>query len=34
VLVVGVTLLLCLAAAGYPAWWASRRTPVESLRKA
>jgi len=33
-LVVGITLLLCLAAAGYPAWWASRRTPVESLRKA
>lgn len=34
VLVVVLTLLLCLLAAGYPAWWASRRTPVESLRKA
>lgn len=33
-LVVAVTLALCLLAAGYPAWWASRRTPVESLRKA
>ena len=33
-LVVALTLALCLLAAGYPAWWASRRTPVESLRKA
>lgn len=33
-LVVVLTLFLCLLAAGYPAWWASRRTPVESLRKA
>jgi lipoprotein-releasing system permease protein len=33
-LVVVLTLALCLLAAGYPAWWASRRTPVESLRKA
>ena len=33
-LVVVLTLVLCLLAAGYPAWWASRRTPVESLRKA
>jgi lipoprotein-releasing system permease protein len=32
--VVVLTLVLCLLAAGYPAWWASRRTPVESLRKA
>jgi lipoprotein-releasing system permease protein len=32
--VVVLTLALCLLAAGYPAWWASRRTPVESLRKA
>ena len=33
-LVVALTFVLCLLAAGYPAWWASRRTPVESLRKA
>ena len=33
-LVVVLTFALCLLAAGYPAWWASRRTPVESLRKA
>lgn len=33
-LVVTLTLALCLLAAGYPAFWASRRTPVESLRKA
>jgi lipoprotein-releasing system permease protein len=33
-LVIVLTLVLCLLAAGYPAWWASRRTPVESLRKA
>lgn len=34
VLVVAVTLGLCLLAASYPAWWASRRTPVDSLRRA
>ena len=33
-LVVVLTLFLCLIAAGYPAWWASRQTPVDSLRKA
>ena len=33
-LVVVLTFALCLLAAGYPAWWASRRSPVESLRKA
>jgi lipoprotein-releasing system permease protein len=32
--VVLLTLVLCLLAAGYPAWWASRQTPVDSLRKA
>jgi lipoprotein-releasing system permease protein len=34
VLVVVVTLALCLVAAGYPAWYASRQLPAESLRKA
>ena len=34
IVVIVLTLVLCLLAAGYPAWWASRRTPVESLRKA
>jgi lipoprotein-releasing system permease protein len=34
VLVVFITLGLCLVAAGYPAWWASRQLPAESLRKA
>ena len=34
VLVVLITLGLCLVAAGYPAWWASRQLPAESLRKA
>lgn len=34
VLVIVVTLVLCLLAAAYPAWYASRRSPVESLRKA
>jgi len=34
VLVVLVTLALCLVAAGYPAWYASRQLPAESLRKA
>jgi len=34
VLVVAITLGLCLVAAGYPAWWASRQLPAESLRKA
>jgi lipoprotein-releasing system permease protein len=34
VLVVAVTLALCLVAAGYPAWYASRQLPAESLRKA
>lgn len=34
VLVVLVTLVLCLVAAGYPAWFASRQLPAESLRKA
>jgi lipoprotein-releasing system permease protein len=34
VLVIVVTLLLCFVAAGYPAWWASRQLPAESLRKA
>jgi lipoprotein-releasing system permease protein len=33
-LVIVLTLALCLIAAGYPAWWASRQTPVDSLRKA
>jgi lipoprotein-releasing system permease protein len=33
-LVVLVTLALCLVAAGYPAWYASRQLPAESLRKA
>jgi lipoprotein-releasing system permease protein len=33
-LVVVVTLALCLVAAGYPAWYASRLLPAESLRKA
>ncbi|MGH7724591.1 MAG: ABC transporter permease [Candidatus Eiseniibacteriota bacterium] len=33
-LVIVVTLALCLLAAAYPAWFASRRSPVESLRKA
>jgi lipoprotein-releasing system permease protein len=33
-LVMVLTLVLCLLAAGYPAWYASRRSPVESLRKA
>ena len=33
-LVVVLTFALCLLAAGYPAWYASRRSPVESLRKA
>ncbi len=33
-LVIAVTLALCLLAATYPAWYASRRSPVESLRKA
>jgi lipoprotein-releasing system permease protein len=32
--VVALTFVLCLLAAGYPAWYASRRSPVESLRKA
>jgi ABC-type lipoprotein release transport system permease subunit len=32
--VILVTLALCLVAAGYPAWWASRQLPAESLRKA
>jgi len=34
VLVIAVTLALCLVAAGYPAWYASRLLPAESLRKA
>jgi len=34
VLVVLVTLALCLVSAGYPAWYASRQLPAESLRKA
>jgi lipoprotein-releasing system permease protein len=34
ILVVLVTLALCLVAAGYPAWYASRQLPAESLRKA
>jgi lipoprotein-releasing system permease protein len=33
-LVIGVTLALCVVAAGYPAWYASRLLPAESLRKA
>jgi len=34
ILVIAVTLALCLVAAGYPAWYASRQLPAESLRKA
>ncbi len=34
VVVIVLTFALCLLAAGYPAWYASRRSPVESLRKA
>jgi lipoprotein-releasing system permease protein len=33
-LVIAVTLTLCIVAAGYPAWYASRLLPAESLRKA